>query len=65
MQKRNPCPQRRSLGDQGKVHDFLNVVGAEHGPTGGAAGHNVGMVAEDRQRLSGDGTGRNVEDGRG
>jgi hypothetical protein len=39
--------QGGGLGDQGEVHDFLDVVGAEHGPAGGAAGHDVGVVAED------------------
>ena len=65
VQEREPCAQGGCLGDQGKIHDFLDVVGAEHGPAGGTAGHDVGVVAEDGERLSRDGAGRNVKDGGG
>ena len=48
--------------DRGKVHDLLDVALAEHGKAGLAAGHDVGVVAKDVQRLRGDGTGAHVED---
>ncbi len=48
VQHRNAGLKGRSLGDQGEVHDFLHVVRAEHGPTGLPAGHNIGVVTEDR-----------------
>ena len=54
--------QGRFLGDQGEVHDFLNGVGAEHGETGLANGHDVGMVAENGKALAGQGAGGDVED---
>jgi hypothetical protein len=37
---------------------------AEHGEAGLTAGHDVGMIAEDVQRVCRDGTGGNVEHGR-
>ncbi len=61
--RNGPRAQGGGLGDQGKVHDFLDVVGAEHGPAGGAAGHDVGVVAEDVESAwAADGAGRNMED---
>ena len=65
VHERNAGTQSGRLGDQGEVHDLLDIVGAEHGPAGGAAGHDVGMVAEYRERLCRDGSGRDVEDGGG
>ena len=35
----------------GEVHDFLHVALAQHGETGLAAGHDVGVIAEDVQRV--------------
>ena len=60
--------ERDSAGNCGKVshgteiHDFLHVALAEHGKTGLAAGHDVGVIAEDVQRVGGDGTGGDMED---
>ena len=65
VQERDPCAEGGGLGDQGEVHDLLDVVGAEHGPAGGAAGHDVGVVAEDGERLSRDGAGRNMKNSGG
>ena len=45
----------------GEIHDLLHVALAQHGETGLAAGHNVGVIAEDVQRVGGNGTGGNVE----
>ena len=55
--------QRGQVGDQREVVGLLDARGG-HRKTGGAAAHHVGVVAEDRQRLGGERTGRNVEDGR-
>ena len=52
------------LGDQGEVHDLLHELEAQHGPAGLADGHDVLVIAEDGERLGGDGAGGNVEDGR-
>ena len=41
--------QRRILGDRRHVLSFLNVVRAQHRQTDLAAGHHVGMIAENRQ----------------
>jgi len=54
----------RGMGDEGEVHDLLDVVGGEHGPAGLAAGHDVLVVAVDGQSMSRDGAGGDVEDGR-
>ena len=50
------------LRDQGHVHDFLHGVGREHGEAGGAGGHDVAVVAEDGERVGGEGAGGDVED---
>ena len=52
------------MGDQRHVHRFLHAVGGQHGKAGLAAGHDVGMVAEDRQRVIGQRAGGNVEHAR-
>ena len=44
-----------------EVHDLLNVALAEHGKAGLAAGHDVGVVAEDAQRVGSQSTGGDVE----
>ena len=50
------------VGDGGEVHDLLDVALGQHGKAGLAAGHDVGVVAEDVQRVGGDGARRHVED---
>ena len=52
------------VGHRCEVHDLLHVALGEHGEAGLAAGHDVGVIAKDVERVSGDGTGRNVEDAR-
>ena len=46
----------------GQVHDFLRVGLGQHGEAGLTGGVDVAVVAEDVQRLGGDGTGRHVKD---
>ena len=54
---------RGQMGHRGQVHDLLHVALGQHGEAGLAAGHDVGVVAEDVQRVGGDRTGGDVEDG--
>ncbi len=53
--------QRHRLGDQRHVMRFLHAGGAQQGEAGGAHRHDVGMVAEDRQRLGGQRAGGDME----
>ena len=62
MQEGNARFQRRGVRDQRQVHGFLYRVGRQQGKSGGADGHGVLVVAEDRQRLGGEGAGGNVND---
>ena len=48
--------------DEGEVHDFLHRAGGDHGKARLAARHDVGMVAEDVQRVCGERARRNVHD---
>src|SRR5579863_5015929 len=45
VQEGNAGFEGRGMRDQGEVHGFLHRVGAEHGPAGGAAEHDVGVTA--------------------
>ncbi len=47
--------------NRGEIHDLLRVGLGEHRKAGLAAGHNVGVVAEDVQRMGRYGTGGNME----
>ena len=49
------------MGHCAQVHDLLGVGLGQHGKAGLAAGHNVGMVAEDVQALGGHGPSGDVE----
>ena len=49
------------MGHRAQIHDFLGVGLAQHGKAGLAAGHDVGVVTKDVQRVAGHGTGRHVE----
>ena len=61
MNKRHAAFQRRNVRDQREVLRFLNAAGAQHRAAGLAYGHDVRVVAEDGQRVSGNGTCRNVK----
>lgn len=43
------------LGDERKIHYLLDGAGGEHGEAGRADGHHVAVIAEDGQRLGGQG----------
>ena len=57
--------ERRHLRDHGEVLGFLNGGRGEHGKTGGACVHDVAVVAKDGQRVAGQTSRRDVENGRG
>ena len=46
----------------GQIHDLLDGALSQHGKAGLAAGHHVGVVAEDVQGVAGHGAGGNMED---
>ena len=48
------------MGNQREVLRFLHIAGAEHGATGLADSHHIGVIAENRQGMGGDGAGRDV-----
>ena len=50
----------RQVGNGAQVHALLHAGGSQLCPTGLAAGHDVGVVTEDGQRVGGHGTGRDV-----
>ena len=52
------------MGHESHVVGFLNGGRGGHGETGGAAGHHVGVIAEDREGLGSQSTGGNMEHGR-
>ena len=64
VDERRLAGERGEVGDGRKVHDLLDGALGEHGETGLAAGHVVGVIAEDVERVGGDGAGRDVEDAR-
>ena len=61
VDKGNLALQRGQMCHGGQIHDLLHVALAQHGEAGLTAGHHVGVVAEDVQRLGGHGTGGDVE----
>ena len=61
MQEGNAALQRGQMRHQRHVHGFLHAVGSQHGKAGLAAGHHVGMVAEDAQGVRGQRAGAHVE----
>ena len=64
MNKRHPALQGGDMRDQREILCFLDAAGAQHRTPGLTDGHNIGMVAEDRQRVGGDGAGGDVQDKR-
>jgi hypothetical protein len=51
----------RGVRDQGEVVRLLHRVAAQQGAAGGAAGHDVRVIAEDRQALGGERAGAHVQ----
>ena len=65
MDEGDPGAERRDLGHHRQVVGLLNGCGGEQRESGLANRHHVGVIAEDRERLRGQGARRDVEDGRG
>ena len=65
VHERNAGLEGGDLGDEGEIGNFLHGVGGKHGPSGGAAGHYIRMVAEDGERVRGQGAGGDMHGGRG
>ena len=61
MKKRDLAPERGEVRDDGQVLNLLDRSGRRHGEARIPGGHDVGMVAEDRQALAGQRTGRDVK----
>ncbi len=59
--ERNARTQCDDMRHAGKVHDLLHRRGGQHGEAGLTHGHDILMIAEDRQRLCRQRTRRNVE----
>ncbi len=64
VKERDLRKERGAMRDGGQVVRFLRVARGEHGESGLPAGHDVGVVAEDRERVRGDGSCRDVHDER-
>ncbi len=64
VQERHSALEAGHEGEGGHVLGLLNGTAGENGETGRPGGVDVGVVAEDRERVRGDGTGRDVEDAR-
>ena len=62
VEERHTGFQGGGLGDEREVHDLLDRVAEEHGPTGGPGRHDVAVVAKDGQTLRGQRPGGDVED---
>ena len=61
MNKWDAAFQRSYLRNESKVLRFLNVCGAEHGTTGLTHSHHVRMIAKNGERMSSNGTCRNMQ----
>ncbi|CDC68726.1 putative uncharacterized protein [Oscillibacter sp. CAG:155] len=57
----NTALDSSQMGHGSQVHDLLGIILAQHGEAGLTAGHDIGVIAEDVQGVSGDRTGGHVE----
>ena len=62
MQEGNAGLQGAQVRDQAQIHGFLHTVGGQQRKAGLTAGHHVGMVAENGQRMRSQRTGADMED---
>ncbi len=62
MQHRHAAAQRDGQGHGGLILGFLHIAGGQHGETGGATGHHIRMIAENRQGMGGHRAGGHVHD---
>jgi len=63
-QERHARFESGEVRDKRQIHDLLHAVGREHGKSRLAARHDVGVVAEDVERVAREASCGNVEDGR-
>ena len=61
MDERQPGAVARGMGDESEVVGFLAGVRAKQGATGGAAGHDILVIAENGQPLGGERAGAHVQ----
>ena len=61
VQERNFSLQRGQMSHSRQIHDFLRIVGAQQSITRLTAGHDIGVIAEDGQRMSGQRAGRYMD----
>ena len=64
VDERDARGERGVLRDERQVVRFLHRARTEHRPAGHPRGHDVGVIAEDRERLRGEGARGDVEDRR-
>ncbi len=60
MQERDAALDGCQMGDGCQIHDLLDGVGSQHGKAGLAGGHDVGVIAENVQRVGGKAAGTDV-----
>ena len=65
MQDGNAGEKGGGVRDRGEVMRLLGRVGGQHGPAALAAGHDIGVIAEDRQRMRGQRPGGDMDDAGG
>ena len=64
VEERNLALDGSEVGHRGEIHYLLDVALREHGEAGLAAGHDVGVIAEDVERMGSDATRGDVEHAR-
>ncbi|MPM24338.1 hypothetical protein SDC9_70820 [bioreactor metagenome] len=64
IHKGNAALDRGQMGHGAEVHNLLHVALAQQGEAAGPAGHHVGMVAEDVQRVGGNRSGGDMKHSR-
>ena len=64
VQERDAALDGGQMRHGGQIHNFLHIALGEHGKTGLAAGHNVGLITEDGQRVRRERARRHMEHGR-
>ena len=64
MKERNTALDGGKMRHCAEIHDLLRAVGAEHRIAGLTAGIDIGMVAENVQRVRGDTAGGNIDHAR-
>ena len=61
VQERHPTLNRRQMGDCRQIHHLLHAAFGQHGEAGLPRRHNVGMIAENADRIGADDPGADME----